>query len=155
MPNGPTHTAIGAGLSAIVATANCGDLPDSGQVIDSLAATIGGGIGGRLPDILEPAVHSHHRGVCHSVAIGTAVVALAGYVCRTAGAQLRATAAEHRANRMPVAPNDPRHMSLWLQEHAIYALLGFGLGLPVGYASHIAADMTTPRGVPFVSRGVG
>jgi membrane-bound metal-dependent hydrolase YbcI (DUF457 family) len=30
---------------------------------------------------------------------------------------------------------------------------GFVAGLPAGYVSHLACDMTTPRSIPFLTRG--
>lgn len=40
----------------------------------TIFSAIGGAIGGILPDVLEPPTNPNHRGPCHSVAAGVAVV---------------------------------------------------------------------------------
>ena len=43
------------------------------DVGELLLCAVGAGFAGLVPDLLEPATHPNHRGVCHSVAAGIAV----------------------------------------------------------------------------------
>ena len=74
-----------------------------------------------LPDILEPAIHSHHRKFWHSF------VVLAGAVGAVAWLW----------NWRPAT----------VEERRLRAVL---LGALVGYASHLGMDATTPRCLPIV-----
>jgi membrane-bound metal-dependent hydrolase YbcI (DUF457 family) len=51
--------------------------------------------------------------------------------------------------------DDSRRAWLGLAEAANYLAFGAMLGFVVGYLSHIAADLSTARGVPIMSRRVG
>ena len=73
---------------------------------------------------------------------------------KTFGTALRAEAARLRSLRLALPDNHPDRFALGLRECLIYTVLGFSLGLTVGYATHVVADMTTPRGVPLVARAI-
>jgi hypothetical protein len=75
------HDAYGmaaGALTAVLHTALTGQRP---TLLDVIAAGVGGGIGGlvgsRVPDVIEPATSSWHRSTAHSVA-ATGAVAYAG-----------------------------------------------------------------------------
>jgi hypothetical protein len=104
------------------------------------------------PDVLEPAVHSHHRNVFHSLSAGGGMVGGALTGLGGAGTALRAQAARLRLTRLSLPETDPRRTQLAIQEHLIYVLLGLAFGFAVGYASHVVADTMTPRGVPLACR---
>lgn len=72
MPNGFTHTVVGsaAALGVSFLDQKKSDTP----VSNPLAAAAVGGLFGKLPDILEPALNNpHHRQFCHSLTILFAV----------------------------------------------------------------------------------
>src|ERR1051325_7292450 len=77
MPNGNTHVLVGAGLGFAGYLVYCqvsGRQFDLGEALLATGACVLGSIS---PDILEPAVHPWHRGVCHSVTAGGAAAQLA------------------------------------------------------------------------------
>lgn len=75
MPNGTTHAIVG-GLSGL-GVAFCNQSNNTDNANNLFYATFIGTVFGKLPDILEPALHSHHRQFFHSftflVAIGYAL----------------------------------------------------------------------------------
>lgn len=75
----------------------------------------------KLPDILEPAIHSHHRKFCHSFLVLFGTIGAAVWLWHW-----RPATAEERRLRAVV------------------------LGALVGYSSHLAMDATTPRCLPLV-----
>ncbi len=80
MPNLKTHLKVGASLGCIAGIV-CGldsqnrkmrENPEASfdwkeLLLHSLYGTAAGVIGGVLPDVLEPALHSHHRKICHGM----------------------------------------------------------------------------------------
>lgn len=76
--NGKQHRQIGAAAGAIYTVAKYfiqkSKNPDTKFSWGELALNAGiGYAAGTIPDLLEPAIHSHHRKFFHSVAAGTAV----------------------------------------------------------------------------------
>lgn len=85
-----------------------------------MLAMVGGGIvGAKLPDILEPAIHSHHRAFFHSLVMAGGI----------------AWAIQKILSRSRETPGQR------LFRAAV-------LGIAVGYVSHLALDALTPRGLP-------
>jgi len=154
MPGHRVHQVLGVSAAGTVALARSDGLPDVGTVIYCLSALVGGSVGAALPDTLEPAAHSHHRDVFHSGGAGTSVLVGAVKAGGSMGADLRAQAARLRARRLELPAGHPERVGLAFSEYAIYALLGFTVGFAVGYATHVLADMGTPRGVPLLARKV-
>ncbi len=154
MPDRRTHRVLGAGASVGVAVIQWGEFPEIGKLLYGLSACAGGLVGGVLPDVLEPALHSHHRDVFHSLFAGGGIVAVGSQSAKTFGTELRAEAARLRSLRLAQPQEDPKRLVLSLRECLIYTVLGFSLGLTVGYTTHVVADMATPRGVPLVARRI-
>lgn len=78
-------------------------------------------LGGKLPDILEPAVHPHHRKFFHSIA----VLASIGWGVK-------------KAYQWDVGTP--------LEKLARLAIIFGG----VGYLSHLVLDASTPMGIPII-----
>jgi hypothetical protein len=77
MPNRRKHIITGQAASlAYSAIRSQGELPLS-RILESLGGVIGGGIGGCIPDIIEPAASPGHRDIAHSFAAIAALFALA------------------------------------------------------------------------------
>lgn len=67
MPGSKTHFGLGAATSALCYAVECerkNQYYDLGEV---LAAAVGGGVSGVMPDKIEPATNPHHREFFHSV----------------------------------------------------------------------------------------
>jgi len=120
--NGPTHKTIGA-LSCIATLAVINDDPEKQSIAhDPFVVSILGVIGGALPDKIEPAsIGPHHRQFFHSLVTLGAV----GY-------------GVYKAYK-------------WEPETEWEKFLRIGaIMLGVGYASHLIADSTTPKGLPVI-----
>lgn len=154
MANGKAHRRVGkaSGVVAAVARARKGD-----SALDVLTFSIGGYAGGalgaQLPDIIEPAVHSHHRHVAHSVATATAIAASAAKSIERIESYTRMraqAAAERRAQRDATTW---QKLVSFLEEFLWKLAHGFVAGVGAGYLSHLALDAGTPRGIPLLMRG--
>lgn len=117
----------------------------------ALAELVGGGIGGAggaaLPDLLEPATSSYHRKFFHAV-MPAGVSAHQGITpLLRVQADLRTRALELiKEGKQEVDPH--RRLGLFIQAMLLAALGGAVVGMAAGYASHLALDAMTPRGLP-------
>jgi len=85
MPNGKTHLLVGAGLGFTAYVVCCRFSNRPFTLSEALLATGSCVLGSVAPDFLEPAIHSWHRGACHSIAAGGAIGRL-GWVPWAGGA---------------------------------------------------------------------
>jgi membrane-bound metal-dependent hydrolase YbcI (DUF457 family) len=149
-----THTVVGAvagGTYALVCA------PKNQKPLNNLAEVVGGALGGvvgsRLPDVLEPAIHSFHRSTFHSVATaGTITYGMAQKQVSPADA-LRKLADEAAQRAAILKANGQPALQDELLELLLHVAAGVVSGLPAGYVSHLACDMTTPRSIPLFTRG--
>jgi membrane-bound metal-dependent hydrolase YbcI (DUF457 family) len=114
-----------------------------------LGAGLSGVAGAFLPDIIEPATNPNHRSFFHSISFMGAAGSPAWLWARCSrNERIRfAEECEARANAMG---DGPEKISLELQAILHRFLAGALLGLILGYASHLAADAATPKGLPFL-----
>jgi inner membrane protein len=122
------HLGIGSfvgALAVLVAAHRQGRPARFGEVV---GGALWGAAGARLPDVLEPADHPNHRAVGHSVL--------------TLG--VTAVAAFKMAPELEPLPTQDTEQAQLVRD----ILQTAKLGLPAGYASHLVADATTPRGLP-------
>ena len=154
MPDAQTHGRIGALAGATASLLATGDLPSDAKVFVTLGGALAGYAGGKTPDALEPAIHSWHRSECHSVAAGTAVIALAVQGEEALRTTLLPRAAELRATRLGLPEGHSDRLSLWLREIGIYMAYGAIVGFAAGYTSHLVLDGGTDRGIPLLSQGL-
>lgn len=109
------------GLGAGLVTAFLDQNPAEERLMLSAIVTASAVVGSKLPDVLEPAIHSHHRQFFHSLLI------LGGAVCAVQWLwKWRPETTEQRCLRAVLC------------------------GLLVGYCSHLGMDLLTPRGLPVV-----
>ena len=147
MSSAKEHRRVGAvagGIAAIYYAQNTAH-----PIAEIVGGTIGGVIGAKAPDIIEPAIHSHHRDIAHSWATMAAIVKGAPDAARKLQQYCRARAANaaqaHRA---------AGKTTLCIEELTWHMLAGMVPGAAVGYLSHLALDATTPRGLPLLTRGM-
>ena len=120
MPNGRTHMIVGAGVGIAAALVD----QEKHQISHNPAfGAIVGAFAGKLPDIVEPALHPNHRQFFHSFAF-------AGMV----GYGLKKT--------YDWKPEDGAEK--------VIRLLTLCAG--IGYLSHLLLDATTPKGLPFIGK---
>jgi inner membrane protein len=119
MSSAATHHVAGLTTGLIGAVLN--QCPEEERLVLGGLITVSAIAGAKLPDILEPAIHAHHRAFFHSfvVLFGAAWAAKKLW-------DWRPQTAEQRQLR---------------------AVL---LGLLIGYGSHLGLDSLTPRCLPIV-----
>jgi inner membrane protein len=114
-----------------------------------IGSGLSGAAGSLLPDLIEPATNPNHRSFFHSVSFAAVAGPTAGsWAWRFRDEQIRrAEECELRAN----AALDGFEKILWkLQAFLHRFLAGAVPGLILGYASHLAADALTPKGLPLL-----
>lgn len=153
MSDAKTHKKVAMASGGVAAFVVSNEKEPWKLVAETLGGVLGGFVGGKLPDIIEPAVHSWHRNVAHSVTVGTAVVRAAAKGVQAWHESCRAKADEWAQRRRDpnLAPAD-RALAL-LAELAWRVAAGIPIGAAAGYASHLLLDAGTPRGIPLIARG--
>lgn len=151
MPNKKTHDAAATIVGAVVGMQLMATEDSLTRILEVMAAVGGAIVGSRLPDLIEPAVHSHHRGVAHAL-IPAGTVYLALFADSRAVCAQKAGECRTRAQACAIGSRErANHESLCLLWNLTAAALA---GFAYGYLSHIALDACTPRGVPLMGRGV-
>jgi hypothetical protein len=130
------------------------ELPAEARLAAVLGGLGAGYVGGALPDIFEPALHSWHRAECHSATACVGAIAATTKSVATLGRDILERAAELRARRLALRPDDASRFWLGLQELGLYASYGAIIGLAAGYASHVILDGGTSRGIPLIGKGL-
>lgn len=153
MPCARVHRDIAtiAGLATGLYSAR--DLEGAAAVVRVLAAVAMARAGGSLPDVLEPATSSWHRGTFHSAGAlaGSGLMTLKPPAAFAAWTQrLERQADAIRARRALLPADHPDAFRLWLEEMLLHAAIGAAVGLFIGVASHLLLDAATPRGLPLV-----
>src|SRR5437588_10398867 len=109
MPNARAHAVIGTGSGGLVALLRSQELPPEARLAMTLGGALGGYAGGRLPDVLEPAIHAWHRSFFHSAAAGAGVVQTTVVPIKAWVTELLAKAGAIRALRLQLGPQHPDH----------------------------------------------
>src|SRR5574337_275704 len=142
-----THLIVGTPSGAAVAAYMAREQPSWKLPAEAAGGALGGAVGALLPDVLEPAFNSWHRSIAHSYA--TAGVGVATIPQRLSSWQeyCRRQADLHERLRERSFDEWSR---LWHYLCAFFwhVMSGFIAGAAVGYLSHLALDMMTPRGLP-------
>ncbi len=149
MPGRAVHTMAGAGVGAGLGVLVVGPAPDHQMRQMAVFSTLGGALGGAMPDLLEPATSPNHRDVCHGL-IFTAAVCFGLYALWAGTCRTRAAACDERAASLELGSDARYHeearADFWR------ALGALALGFAAGYASHVALDGGTPDGIPLLAR---
>lgn len=151
MANGKTHKWIGmaAGGGVALLRAQREPLPD--QLFEAVGGVIGGYFGGKMPDILEPAIHGWHRDICHSWTVG-GVIATGVAALERWEKDCRERAASFRRRHLAAGVPPLTAFYYWLAEWFWSLAAGFVAGFGAGYVSHLVLDASTPRGLPLLCR---
>lgn len=147
MPRKPTHVMGGFLTGTAASGIGANAVPERHRSQFMLAAALGGIIGGIAPDFLDPPDTPNHRSTFHSlVAIGLLVAAAKANW--HAHCLEQAVACETKMERLAIGSperiDEERKALIWR------CVAGFLIGFLAGYASHLALDGTTPRGLPLV-----
>jgi membrane-bound metal-dependent hydrolase YbcI (DUF457 family) len=142
--------AAGAILSLVLALKSCARGEEWDVVAQVLGGAVGGKLGSRLPDLIEPPTSSWHRSAAHSL-VATAAVATAGLAKSNGLAERLRVAARDARIRSDENPN-VRAMQMVLRLLNSFGA-GVATGIPAGYVSHTLLDAATPRSIPFITKG--
>lgn len=150
MPNFETHDLIGTAAGAGYAAYRARGQEPLFQLIETLAGALGGSIGGRLPDLLEPATCPGHRDIAHSVACAGLIVNTRGKLERWSQ-QVEGTACQTLLDPVPSEVKLGTPPDQVVTALCLVFVVGFVNGLLAGYVSHLALDGCTPAGLPLLT----
>lgn len=153
--NRSVHVAVGVGGAVVVGAIRSADQDPWKRIVEGVGHSLGGYVGARAPDVLEPATSPCHRDVGHSAAVGAALVAGAWKGVPVWEGWFRAKADELAAARVEGDASSMKRIAFAILEGLCRMLAGFALGFAVGYGSHLALDMMTPEGIPLLARAIG
>lgn len=152
--NGKTHRTVGTAGGALIAFLRTNPADELWKrIVETFGGALGGNLGARVPDWLEPALHPNHRSTIHSIGVGTKVLMTAAGTM-TAWEQ----SCRDRAYYFAALRNAPETVGIdWLKclvgEFFWRLAAGLASALSFGYGSHLALDATTPMGIPLLTRG--
>jgi hypothetical protein len=151
VPRREQHVRVGAVTGAAAAALAAGA---SGQgpvaiAIEAAGGGLGGGLGARMPDVVNPPTSPFHRAFAHSACAGSCVVNASAAVILNwqASCRERAAACHEAWNRPDATLLDTVFAAFG--ELFWRLLSGLLAGFPVGYASHLAMDSLTRAGIRF------
>lgn len=154
MPNRAEHTRVGVAVGAFFALvfAEQQTQGDSNPLAEVIGGSLGGWLGGIMPDILEPGTSSYHRDFAHSLALAGTSVRYAQMAEWQAACRSRAALCDTQARSLVVASSQRSQVELVALFWRVLAgaLVGFG----AGYISHLVLDGGTPRGIPLIGRAM-
>jgi len=151
MPNRQTHVVVGTLTGGGLAAYRAREQEPLAAFLETVGGVIGGHIGGRLPDIIEPALWPGHRQFAHSV---TAVSGIAYSLYKL----LEEWEKECRSRAEYYGHKRNEEFAHWLQKF-LYTVLeiffriaaGSISGLSAGYLSHLFLDGGTHKGLPIIN----
>ena len=136
MPNRDVHVKVGVGsaICATVATAIVLDekLTFEEMLLRVLGASIGGYMGARVPDIIDPSSRGpNHRSIGHGV---------------VSNGTLYAFSKDKFLDTRKKLSNETEQRKRLFNQFIVGAMEGF----VTGHASHLVLDSRTPKGLPLV-----
>jgi MFS family permease len=151
MPGRQTHVAVGILVGSELAAYRAREQEPLAALLETVGGAVGGYFGGRLPDIIEPALWPGHRQFVHSVAAGSGI-AYGLYKLLEEWEKECRSRAEHYSNKRG---EDSAH---WWQKffftvlEIFFRVVAGGLsGLSAAYMSHLFLDGSTPKSIPVIS----
>jgi membrane-bound metal-dependent hydrolase YbcI (DUF457 family) len=149
MPNFETHDAIGIAAGAGYAVYRTRGQAPILRFVEAVAGGLGGSVGGRLPDLLEPATWPGHRDVAHSAACAGLIMKSRSPVEKWS-AQMESTISQLLFSPSPSDVQLGPSTEQFVTAICMALVVGFVNGLLAGYLSHLALDGCTPSGIPLL-----
>ncbi len=154
MANRYVHSVTGIIAGVTMTAALAPESPRSHLVAEVLGGSLGGWVGTRLPDVLEPAKGKNprrHRKFAHSYTMAGGIVAAYGTIIQNGVTACRDAAAGCHAVRQ--ADDMPAWKRILYQILEFLASLaaGFLNGIGPGYLSHQFLDALSPCGIPMLA----
>lgn len=155
MSSGKVHRVAGILTGGMYAAIRARNQKPLDLALEVIGGAMGGRLGASLPDILEPAIHSHHRDFFHSVIFALGGGGLSIPAANKLVEKLRAQTNVVRAQARAAGARGDTQEQFTLTVTAALLLLFAGAlnGAAVGYLSHVALDSVTPRSIPLLTRG--
>jgi hypothetical protein len=149
MPKKYIHSMVGAIAGGGAAFHFAREQNEVNRLIETTGGVLAGWLGGRAPDLIEPAIHPNHRSTFHAVLpVSATGMAIATKISEWQGS-LRELA--KRQSDLALAAEDPLLSLLHKTAEVLFLLLAGALvGFTFGYASHVMLDLFTPKGLPIL-----
>jgi len=149
MANSREHLLWGAAAGAGVYILSAWITGEKISFSELLGSALSGVLTAKVPDILEPATHPNHRAVFHSVCF--AGLALPNAWAATCKKREEIIGQAQECERRAAIATNNQERDYWSQQaNWLRFCAGSLLGLVPGYASHLAADALTPKGLPLL-----
>ena len=150
MPNRSVHVVTSGALGALYALHMSPSQPEAHRLLEVIGGGFGGCVGGRLPDVLEPATTPNHRGRAHSCAAAGTLLKLSNSKLRAWQQKCRDWADEFDRKRSTAPLGSVESVLLQVAALACRLFAGFLAGVLGGYVTHLALDACTPSCISFV-----
>jgi membrane-bound metal-dependent hydrolase YbcI (DUF457 family) len=149
MASAKTHEVVGVFVGLLVtAYSTPGNQQLSEAALRVLGGVLGGIVGAKAPDTLEPALSSRHRSMFHSWSI--AATALVSHSQIGSTLQNREeTITRLKVMRASAKDHDRQRLSAEIAMQQFIA--GFLPAFIAAYCSHLVLDAGTPRGLPLIA----
>ena len=152
MPRKLEHTYGGVAAALGHAALSTRGLPPSRAIAETIGHAIGGGLGGQLPDRIEPATHPNHRKFAHSASLGLGIVALLVLYGPQMQLLLRQTGEAVQRRREDFDHDSWQWIGCAVLAMLTHVLAGVAMGIPMGYLSHLGLDhVKSARGIPLLA----
>ncbi len=150
MSNRQTHVTIGTLAGCGVAAYRAREQEPLNMLLEVIGGSLGGYIGGRLPDVIEPASYPGHLQLAHSAATST-VIGIGSYKLLEKWEELCRSKTEcyRRVRGLGVLSGFDEFLYL-LAEIMLHIATGTLSGLGAGYFSLLVLDGGTPAGLPIL-----
>ncbi len=150
MPNKQTHVRVGTLTGYGFAAYRAREQEPLNMLLEAIGGGIGGYIGGRLPDIIEPASWPGHRQLAHSAVTGVGI-GIGGYKLLEQWEEwCRSEAERYRREKEQRTLSGLEEFLYILTDIVLHIAAGALNGLVAGYLSHLALDASTKKRIPLL-----
>ncbi len=148
MPSRQMHVTVGTVAGFGVAAYKAHSQKEAEILLEAIGGGIGGYIGSRIPDVIEPASWPGHRRFAHSATAAISIMALGSKLLtqleQWCCSEIARCQHEREQSEFLVAGN----FYFTLMESFLRFVTGILRGVQVGYLSHLVLDAGTPAGLP-------
>lgn len=145
--NRKAHVTIGT-TCALATVAFNKDVKDENMFQQIVGLAIGGYLGARAPDIIDPPTSPNHRSIGHGIiptSFGLSKVW--DNVAPEWETYFRKKASDYR-NKYETEPDPLKKIMLWICHQFFSCLVWACKGFVIGYGSHLVCDFSTKKSLP-------
>lgn len=153
MSNRATHAAFAIPSGGALAWHQARNQTAIHQIVEVAAGLFGGYLGGRAPDVIDPANCWNHRGVGHSL-FSITIAGTIIYRKLSDWQEWFRDLADKAKLRADAATDQLLKAFFAIAEAVLRGIAGLIAGFIGGYASHLALDFMTPCSLPLFARGI-